>query len=59
MKTQHCEICGHQTAHKRRIGVGTLLLVIFTSGLWILVIPFYQVRCVVCGTPIGNINNFK
>jgi len=29
--------------------VGTLVALLFTFGFWILTLPFYKSRCVVCG----------
>jgi hypothetical protein len=44
-----CDRCGKPTWHRRHMGIGTLIAVACTSGLWILVLPFYPRRCVVCG----------
>lgn len=48
-RTAYCNLCERRVPKKRKIGIGTLLLVFFTWGLWILVIPFYSKRCGVCG----------
>jgi len=45
-----CNNCGRRTGFKRALGFGTLFMVVLTAGLWLLVIPFYPARCVVCGT---------
>ncbi len=58
MKTKLCPNCQQVTGHKRDIGIGTLIMVLFTGGLWLLAIPLYQVRCIRCGNAIGNINQF-
>ena len=34
---------------RRKIGVGTLILVLMTSGFWVLAVPFYEERCPICG----------
>ena len=49
MKMKHCKYCGRMVAHKRRIGVGTLIMVVVTAGFGLLAIPFYEVRCTICG----------
>jgi len=43
-----CQNCKKIT-HKRPLGFGTLIAVLFTSGFWLVVIPFYPKRCVACG----------
>ena len=37
----------------RKVGIGTLLLVVFTAGLWLLLIPFYEQRCPKCDSANG------
>ena len=59
MKSKHCVNCNQTTGHKRHIGIGTLLMVLITAGLWLFAIPFYQVRCIRCGNATGNINRFQ
>lgn len=54
MKTHYCKICKEYRAHKRHIGIGSLILVFITWGLWILALPFYPVRCTKCGNAIGT-----
>lgn len=49
MRSEFCNNCQRYTGSKRYIGVGTLIMVLLTFGAWLLVIPFYQVRCTVCG----------
>jgi hypothetical protein len=49
MKMTHCDNCGKSTGHKRALGFGTLFMVLLTGGLWLIAIPFYPVRCIVCG----------
>jgi len=46
---KHCANCSKKTAHKRAFGAGTVIGFFVTLGLWILVMPFYPVRCTVCG----------
>jgi len=50
MKMIHCSNCGKTTGHKRALGFGTLFMVLLTGGLWLIAIPFYPVRCIVCGS---------
>lgn len=45
----YCNNCKQHVRYRRQIGVGTLILVIMTSGLWILAIFFYNARCPLCG----------
>lgn len=53
--TKYCVNCDRVVAVKRQIGVGTLILAILTSGLWLLLIPFYSKRCPMCkGTSFGT-----
>ena len=58
MTISYCPSCNRQTCHKRAFGIGTLIAVIVTSGLWLMVMPFYPVRCRICGTiviaAVGN-----
>ena len=58
MTLSYCPSCNRQTCHKRAFGIGTLIAVIVTSGLWLMVMPFYPVRCRICGTiviaAVGN-----
>jgi len=48
MAIKHCEMCDREVQTRRKIGVGTLLLVLFTLGWWLLAIPFYRQRCPIC-----------
>ena len=45
-----CEVCKKVTLRRRRLGFGTLFAVLVTGGFWLLAIPFYPKRCVVCGS---------
>ena len=56
MQVAFCKNCGKHTGHKRRIGVGTLLVVLITFGWSLLLIPFYSKRCVVCGLTTSEAN---
>ncbi len=49
MSIRICDSCGRPTQHKRTYRVGTLIAVIFTGGLWLLALPAYDQRCVICG----------
>jgi hypothetical protein len=48
---EYCPACEKERGFKRQISVGTLLAVIFTAGVWLLALPFYPKRCIVCGYP--------
>ena len=50
MKVAFCSNCGKETGHQRKLGFGTLFTVICTIGWWLLVLPFYPKRCVICGS---------
>ena len=49
METLHCPVCGEITPHKRAFGIGTLIAFLCTFGLWVLIMPFYPIRCTGCG----------
>jgi hypothetical protein len=51
MITQSCESCKRETGHRRAFSIATLIAVLLTGGLWVLALPFYPIRCVVCGAP--------
>jgi hypothetical protein len=45
-----CQSCQRLTGYKRALGWGTFFAVVLTAGLWLLLIPFYRRRFVICGT---------
>lgn len=49
MDIRFCPNCKQNTCYQRHIGFGTILLIIITSGAWILAIPFYKKKCKICG----------
>jgi len=49
MLFRHCTNCEKKTGHKRAFGAGTVIGFLFTLGLWLLVMPFYPIRCNACG----------
>lgn len=49
MQMMSCPNCNKLTGFKRALGFGTFFAVVMTAGLWLLVIPFYPQRCIVCG----------
>jgi hypothetical protein len=52
MQMLFCPSCKRTTGFKRAYGFGTIIMVFATLGLWALVaLPFYPVRCTVCGMP--------
>lgn len=50
MQMAYCTNCGKKMGFKRSFGVGTVLMILLTFGLWILILPFYQPRCIGCGS---------
>ena len=48
MSIKHCTLCDRKVSAQRQIGVGTLILVFVTAGLWLIAIPFYEERCPIC-----------
>jgi len=55
MEFQRCPNCEKDTGHKRAFGAGTIIVTIITCGLWVLVMPFYPMRCIVCGREVEKI----
>lgn len=49
MNCYHCPNCNKVTGHKRALGIGTLFIVFLTAGFWLLFIPLYPKRCIICG----------
>ncbi len=59
MKALFCSNCKKYTGFKRNLGIGTIIMIVLTTGLWILLLPFYPKRCVVCGLDIDRIRKNK
>lgn len=55
MLQMYCANCGRTMGFKRSLGVGTVIAIVLTGGLWLLAIPFYPRRCINCGTSIGQL----
>jgi len=51
---KHCPNCEKKTGYKRAFGAGTVIGFFFTLGLWLLVMPFYPLRCTICGMDIDQ-----
>jgi len=49
MENSYCPNCKKNTGRKRAFGWGTFFGVLITFGLWILALPFYPKRCIICG----------
>lgn len=49
MHVTYCYVCNRQSGFGRRLGWGTFFMVLLTFGLWLLIIPFYPIRCTTCG----------
>jgi len=54
MHVTHCYVCNRPSGFARRLGFGTFFMVLLTFGLWLLVIPFYPIRCTTCGCSRGD-----
>ena len=50
MEMVYCPNCGRNTGHQRKLGWGTLFGAVFTFGISLLAIPFYPLRCQICGS---------
>lgn len=51
-----CMMCRRDVQTRRKIGAGSVILVLVTAGLWILAIPFYRQRCPICsGSMFGEV----
>ncbi|MBI2411627.1 MAG: hypothetical protein HYV24_00245 [Deltaproteobacteria bacterium] len=59
MKNAFCSSCNRQTGFKRALGWGTFFACILTGGLWLLTIPFYPKRCVICANKTSKENKEK
>lgn len=64
MEFRYCPNCRKDTGHRRVLGWGTFFIVIVTSGFWLLAIPFYPKRCIVCGhgnepSSISKLSNYS
>src|ERR1035438_5817807 len=56
MQMIFCPNCGSRSGFKRALGFGTFFMVLITIGLWLLMIPFYPVRCINCGLTRASAN---
>jgi len=54
-----CIPCERDVEESRKIGVGTLILVLVTWGFWILAIIFYEKRCPICNCTNLRDNKYK
>jgi hypothetical protein len=48
MSIKYCELCKREVEPRRQIGVGTLLMVFITFGMWLFLIPLYSKKCPIC-----------
>lgn len=51
MRMLHCPNCNARRGFKRHIGIGSLLLVLFTLGLAAPALLLMPARCITCGSP--------
>lgn len=54
MTFEQCDNCGKPTGHKRAFGWGTFFAVVLTAGFWLLTLPFYPSRCIMCGSTVAG-----
>lgn len=54
MITCYCPNCRRRSGFKRSLGWGTFFMVVLTCGFWLLLIPFYPMRCIGCGITQGE-----
>lgn len=54
MEYSYCPNCKKETGHKRALGWGTFFGAIFTFGFSLFLIPFYPIRCIICGSEEGK-----
>lgn len=47
---RYCTLCHRPVEPRRHFGIPTLVVCLLTSGLWLLVMPFYRKRCPICRT---------
>ena len=54
MQMIFCPNCQRERGFKRALGLGTLFLVLISAGAWLLLVPVYPARCIVCGLRRGS-----
>lgn len=47
---KYCQHCKRMVDFKRRIGFGSIVMIILTGFFWLLAIPFYRKRCKICAS---------
>jgi peroxiredoxin len=52
VKFEYCNNCKENRGFKRHVGWGTYFGGLFTLGISLLFIPFYPLRCIVCGNKL-------
>ncbi|QXF35248.1 hypothetical protein CE143_20275 [Photorhabdus luminescens] len=48
MTMKYCSVCQKNVDAKIKIGIGSLIAIIFTGLFWLLALPFYSKRCSIC-----------
>ncbi|MEI8663617.1 SHOCT domain-containing protein [Xenorhabdus bovienii] len=48
MTMKYCSVCEKNVDAKRKIGIGSLIAVIFTGFIWLIFLLFYSKRCPIC-----------
>jgi hypothetical protein len=55
----YCPVCQKTTGHARRLGFGTLFMVLLTCGFGLLLLPLYPKRCTVCGRELPKLHRLR
>ena len=48
-----------ETGFARRLGVGTIIGILVTGGLWLLTLPLYPKRCAICGHELPKLYRLR
>lgn len=54
MTMKRCPSCKRETGHRRAVGLLTIVGLVATAGLWLFALPFYPLRCQICGHSAGR-----
>lgn len=49
MEMIQCPNCRALVGFKKDLGWGTFFAVLVTFGFWLIIVPFYPLRCIRCG----------
>ena len=59
MKTAWCPVCEKEVGYARRLGVGTVIAIVLTFGLWLLALPLYPKRCTICAHELPKLHRLR